>query len=135
MKTEGIILCVDDEETILSALEMQLQDQFGSRFIIELAQSAADAWEILESYGARHLDVLVIISDWQMPVVKGDEFLIEAHHRFPQVVKIMLSGQATATARTRAEEEGGLFRFLDKPWDPQELREVIEQGLAQGRPT
>lgn len=130
MSADGIILCVDDEETILSALEMQLQDQFGKRFIIELAQGAKDAWEILESYDARQLDVLVIISDWQMPVIKGDEFLIEAHRRFPRVVKIMLSGQATTEARQRAEREGGLFRFIDKPWDPEELRRIIEEGLA-----
>lgn len=131
MNTDGVILCVDDEETILSSLEMQLQDQFGSRFTVELAMGAADAWEILESYEQNQLDVLVIITDWQMPVVKGDEFLIEAHRRFPRVVKIMLSGQATSAARKNAVENGGLFRFIDKPWQPEELRRAIEDGLIE----
>ncbi|TVQ37781.1 MAG: response regulator, partial [Wenzhouxiangella sp.] len=72
---EGVILCVDDEETILDSLDMQLQSLFGARFLVELALSAGDAWEILESYQCNQLPVLIIITDWQMPVVKGDEFL------------------------------------------------------------
>lgn len=134
MNTEGVILCVDDEETILSSLEMQLQELFGQRFNIELASSAADAWEILESYQSNQLDVLIIITDWQMPMVKGDEFLIEAHRRFPTVIKIMLSGQATSDARKNARRHGGLFRFIDKPWHPDELRQAIEDGLASETP-
>ena len=131
METEGVILCVDDEETILSSLEMQLQEQFGARFTIELAPGADDAWAILESYDQHQLNVLVIITDWQMPMIKGDEFLVEAHKRFPKVVKIMLSGQATSDARRNAQRNGGLFRFIDKPWQPAELRQAIEDGLTE----
>lgn len=131
METEGVILCVDDEETILSSLEMQLQEQFGARFTIELALGADDAWAILESYDQHQLNVLVIITDWQMPMIKGDEFLVEAHKRFPKVVKIMLSGQATSDARRNAQRNGGLFRFIDKPWQPAELRQAIEDGLTE----
>lgn len=131
METEGVILCVDDEETILSSLEMQLQEQFGARFTIELALGADDAWAILESYDQHQLNVLVIITDWQLPMIKGDEFLVEAHKRFPKVVKIMLSGQATSDARRNAQRNGGLFRFIDKPWQPAELRQAIEDGLTE----
>ncbi|MCC5866591.1 MAG: response regulator [Wenzhouxiangella sp.] len=129
---EGVILCVDDEETILDSLDMQLQSLFGTRFLVELALSAGDAWEILESYQCNQLPVLIIITDWQMPLVKGDEFLVEAHRRFPTVIKIMLSGQASPEAVRNAKTRGGLFRFIDKPWQPEDLRQAIEDGLAEG---
>ncbi len=132
MQAEGVILCVDDEETILDSLDMQLQALFHQRFIIELALGAGDAWDILESYDCDQLPVLIIITDWQMPVVKGDEFLVEAHRRFPTVVKIMLSGQANPQAVRNAEQNGGLFRFIGKPWKAEELHQAIHDGLAEG---
>jgi response regulator RpfG family c-di-GMP phosphodiesterase len=67
-----------------------------------------------------------------MPGMKGDEFLVEAHKRFPEVVKIMLSGQAEQAAVDRARKEAGLHEFLAKPWNAAELVESINQGL-QGR--
>lgn len=127
--TDGVILCVDDEETILSSLEMQLDEMFSARFIIELAQGAAEAYEILESYRVGELPLLVIISDWQMPQIKGDEFLIEAHRRFPRVVKIMLSGHADPAAVDNARNHADLYCFLGKPWDKDELRQAILDGM------
>jgi response regulator RpfG family c-di-GMP phosphodiesterase len=64
--------------------------------------------------------------------MKGDEFLIQAHQRFPSVVKIMLSGQAEQAAVDRARKEAGLHEFLAKPWNAAELVEAINQGL-QGK--
>lgn len=127
--TDGVILCVDDEETILCALEMQLGELFGERFIIELAQGAAEAYEVLESYLAGELPLLVIISDWQMPQIKGDEFLIEAHRRFPRVVKIMLSGHADPAAVDNARTRADLYCFLAKPWQRDELCRAIVDGI------
>jgi response regulator RpfG family c-di-GMP phosphodiesterase len=73
--------------------------------------------------------LLVIVSDWLMPGMKGDDFLVEAHRRFPTVVKIMLSGQAEQAAVARAKKEAGLHEFLAKPWNAAELVETINQGL------
>jgi response regulator RpfG family c-di-GMP phosphodiesterase len=73
--------------------------------------------------------LLVIVSDWLMPGMKGDEFLIEAHKRFPSVVKIMLSGQAETAAVDRARREAALHDFLSKPWNAQALVDTINLGL------
>lgn len=132
--TDGVILCVDDEETILDSLDMQLGELFGTRFIVELAQGAAEAYEVLEGYEAGALPLLVIISDWQMPQIKGDEFLIEAHRRFPRVVKIMLSGHADPAAVDNARIHAELYCFLAKPWDKEELRAAIVNGIRDRRP-
>ena len=126
---KGVLLCVDDEVIVLTALKDQLRRAFGSDFVIDVAESAEEALELLEELSDQGHKVLVIVSDWLMPGMKGDEFLIQAHQRFPTVVKIMLSGQAEQSAVDRARREAGLHEFLAKPWNAAELVESINLGL------
>jgi response regulator RpfG family c-di-GMP phosphodiesterase len=74
---------------------------------------------------------LVVVSDWLMPGMKGDEFLIQVHKRFPKVVKIMLTGQAEESAMKRALQEAELHQLFAKPWDDRELIESIKSGLKK----
>ncbi len=127
---KGILLCVDDEIIVLTALKDQLRRAFGSDFVIDVAESAEEALELLDELAEQGHALLVIVSDWLMPGMKGDEFLIEAHKRFPAVVKIMLSGQAESAAVDRARREAGLHDFLSKPWNAETLVETIKQGLG-----
>jgi CheY-like chemotaxis protein len=127
---EKVILCVDDEEIVLNSLEMQLKNQFGDEYIYEFAQNAEDALEILEEFDEEGIEVLVIVSDWLMPGIKGDEFLIKVHEKFPRIVKVMLTGQADAQAVERAKTEANLHRCIHKPWQTNELIDTIQSGLA-----
>lgn len=127
----GVLLCVDDEIIVLIALKDQLRRAFGNNFVIEVAESAEEALDLLDELAGEGHTLLVIISDWLMPGMKGDEFLIQAHGRFPSVVKIMLSGQAEAEAVDRARREAALHDFLPKPWDAEALVESINQGLRE----
>jgi len=122
---KGVLLCVDDEVIVLTALKDQLRRAFGSDFVIDVAESAEEALELLEELSEQGHKVLVIVSDWLMPGMKGDEFLIQAHQRFPTVIKIMLSGQAEQAAVDRARREAGLHEFLAKPWNAAELVDSI----------
>jgi CheY-like chemotaxis protein len=126
---KGVLLCVDDEIIVLTALKDQLRRAFGNEFVIDIAESAEEALELLDELSAAGHKLLVIVSDWLMPGMKGDEFLIEAHKRFPSVVKIMLSGQAETAAVDRARKEAALHDFLAKPWNAAELVESINLGL------
>ena len=126
---KGILLCVDDEIIVLTALKDQLRRAFGNDFVIDIAESAEEALELLDELAEQGHKLLVIGSDWLMPGMTGDEFLIQAHRRFPSVVKIMLSGQAEQAAVDRARKEAGLHEFLSKPWNAAELVESINQGL------
>ena len=126
---KGVLLCVDDEIIVLTALKDQLRRAFGNEFHIDVAESAEEALELLDELSGQGHRLLVIVSDWLMPGMKGDEFLVQAHKRFPTVVKIMLSGQAQQEAVDRAKREGGLHEFLAKPWNAAELVETINQGL------
>lgn len=125
----GVLLCVDDEIIVLTALKDQLHRAFGSSFVIEVAESAEEGLELLDELADDGHTLLVIVSDWLMPGMKGDEFLIQAHRRFPSVVKIMLSGQAESGAVDRARREAALHDFLAKPWDAEALVESINEGL------
>jgi len=125
------ILCVDDEEFVLKALYQDLSNHFGEEYIIELAQSAADGLEILDEIQEDNIEVVVIISDWMMPGMKGDEFLVEAHKKFPKVIKILLTGQADKDAIQNAKENADLKQAVFKPWDSVELIELIKSNLKE----
>lgn len=125
------ILCVDDEVIILNSLLRQLQAAFGDRYVYEISENAEEALEIVEELQAENTDVIVIVSDWLMPGMKGDEFLTEIHKKFPKVVKILLTGQADEAAVERAKTQANLHRYLQKPWSEQELIACIQEGLNQ----
>ena len=129
VQEKGVLLCVDDEPIVLTALRDQLRRAYGSEYVIDVAESAEEALELLDELAGEGHRLLVIVSDWLMPGMKGDEFLVQAHRRFPTVVKILLSGQAEQAAVDRARREAGLHEFLAKPWNAQELVEAINQGL------
>ena len=126
-----VILCVDDEVLILDSLKIQLKKEFQNQFIYEAAQSAKKALEIIEELQEESIDILVIVSDWLMPGMKGDDFLIQVHQKFPNIVKIMLTGQADLRAVDRAKKYANLYTCLSKPWNNKELVEKIKSGLAK----
>lgn len=129
--TKPFILCVDDDKTILLSLRAQLRHCFGARFSYEIAESAREAWEVIEEFNERGDTLVLIISDWLMPETKGDEFLIQVHERFPQIVKMMLTGQADPDAIERAQRQANLAHCFTKPWTRDELTRVIESALNQ----
>ena len=128
--SESAIICVDDEIVILDSLKEQLKRKFGNRFIYEMAESAEEAWEIIEELQEDGIKIIAIVSDWLMPGIKGDEFLIQIHHTFPQVTKVMLTGQADEDAIARARQEANLHACLYKPWTEEELTEVIDTAVG-----
>ncbi|MDJ0679659.1 MAG: response regulator [Xenococcaceae cyanobacterium MO_167.B52] len=127
--SEPAIICVDDEVVILESLKKQLKRKFGSSFIYEVAESAEEAWEIIEELNSENIPIIAIVSDWLMPGVKGDEFLIQIHQQFPEVIKVMLTGQADNNAIDRAKEEANLHACLYKPWTESELMEIITTAI------
>lgn len=125
------ILCVDDESTILNSLLRQLQDAFDDAYHYEIAENAEEALEVITELYEENTNVLVIVSDWLMPGAKGDEFLINVHQKFPNIIKIMLTGQADTDAVQRAVEQANLHACLAKPWSEQELVNTIQSAIAQ----
>ncbi|WP_027389605.1 response regulator [Chrysiogenes arsenatis] len=129
---KGAILCVDDERIILESLKNQLGQEFGKEYIIELALSADEALEIIDDLQSESVSMLVVISDWLMPGMKGDELLLEIHQRMPQVAKIILSGQADESSIKMLHEKVQLQKFIAKPWKAEELITIIREGIRHG---
>ncbi len=123
------ILCVDDEASILEALKQQLKRCFGDQYVYEVAQSAEEAWLVIDELELESIKILIIVSDWLMPNVRGDEFLTQVHQRFPQIITVMLTGQADETAIERAKQQANLFACIYKPWSEHDLRSVIGAAL------
>ncbi|MCC5944248.1 MAG: response regulator [Bernardetiaceae bacterium] len=131
MKYQKAILCVDDEPMVLESLKLQLRDFLSEDCIIEIAESAEEGLEILDFFQHQNIVTLVLISDWLMPGMKGDEFLIRAHRKFPEVISIMLSGQADKDAVQNAKDNANLHEFINKPWEAQELIQKVEQAFKK----
>jgi CheY-like chemotaxis protein len=125
-----VILCVDDEPDILNNLKIQLKNEFKNDYFYELAESGDEALDLLKDF-QEEVQVIVVISDWLMPGIKGDELLIKVHQKYPKIIKVMLTGQADAGALQRAVQEADLYCCLYKPWQSKELIETIKSGLAK----
>jgi diguanylate cyclase (GGDEF)-like protein/PAS domain S-box-containing protein len=123
------ILCVDDEQIVLTSLKTQLNTFFGSDYDIELAQSAEDALEIIEELKQDNIEIELIISDFLMPKMKGDEFLIKSQKILPKAKKILLTGQADLDGVTNIINNGALYRYIQKPWEQTDLIITIKEAL------
>ena len=124
-----VILCVDDERIILSSLRAQLHNNLSADFEIEVAESAEEALEIIKELISAKVEIPVIIADQIMPGMKGDELLSKVKTLSPQSLTIMLTGQASADAVGKAVNKAGLFRYLSKPWDEDDLILTIQSAL------
>ena len=107
-----VIICVDDESSVLESLKIQLRNAFANSYSYEMAESADEALELIAELQQHQSVVLVIVSDWLMPGIKGDELLIKIHQQFPHTVKVMLTGQANEEAIQRAINEADLYACL-----------------------
>lgn len=117
------LLLVDDEPNLTSALVRSLDR---TQFEIFTADSAQQGLMILAGH-----DIDVVVSDERMPGMSGSQFLAEVRKKWPNTIRMILSGQADLEAAVRAINEGEVYRFLLKPCHPKELQLTILQGLQQ----
>ncbi|WP_038822259.1 response regulator, partial [Pseudomonas aeruginosa] len=82
--------------------------------------------------------IQVLVSDQRMPQMSGAELLAQARERYPETLRILLTGYSDLDAAVDALNDGGIFRYLTKPWNPQEmaftLRQAAEIASRQGLP-
>lgn len=129
--SKPVILCVDDERMVLDSLRTQLAAAFGDAYIYERAEDAEEALDVINDLNEEGISVILIISDWLMPGLRGDELLIQIHKNYPNVIKIMLTGQADEVAIERAKKQANLHSCLSKPWLESDLLETIKSGLSK----
>jgi len=121
MQKKYNVLCVDDEENVLRALQRSFRKEMFNVFV---ASSGQEGLKILEN-----LAVHLIIADFRMPEMNGVEFLAEARKIQPDAIRMLLSGYASIDMVTKAVNESGIYRLLTKPWDEIELRQEVNLAL------
>lgn len=120
--TKHPILVVDDEEEILFSLRGLLRQEFE----LHTAQSGAEAIDIMR----RHV-IHVIMTDQRMPQMTGVELLQKARGECPEAVRMVFTGYADIKAVIDSINQGQIFRYLTKPWDPDELVAALRQGCEE----
>ena len=131
MNSLKYILIIDDEIAVIESLKSQIQSIFGKEFIYEVATSAEEGLTIVNELLNEDIDILITISDWLMPGMKGDEFLIELHKLIPEAIKLMVTGHATQDAIQRAYLEANLYQVLYKPWNEKQLIAIIKDAISK----
>jgi CheY-like chemotaxis protein len=125
-----VILCVDDEPLILEALKTELRSRFSSRFSYETALDGLEALALIEELVAEGISIVLVVSDWMMPGIKGDEFLSRVHVRWPSIRTILITGHADREALERLLSSEGAPHILPKPWKSQDLLGLVERLCA-----
>lgn len=121
VNSKPIILVVDDEPDNLDLLYRT----FHREFKVLRAESGPAALEILEKQG----EVAVIISDQRMPYMSGTEFLSLTATRYPDTIRIILTGYTDVGDLVDAINSGKVFKYVTKPWDDEELKAVVRQAV------
>jgi class 3 adenylate cyclase/PAS domain-containing protein len=125
------ILLVDDEPMVLESLAEDLLRNFGQDYQIEAAESGEEALEVVEELQGEGIEIAVVISDQVMPGLKGDELLSQIHLQYPNILKIMLTGQAGVDAVGNAVNSANLYRYLAKPWNAIDLNLTVKEALTK----
>jgi FixJ family two-component response regulator len=121
----AMILCVDDEPSVLSSLQLLLSRDYD----VHTACGGPEGLEMLAKLGP----VPVVVSDMRMPGMSGAEFLAEVAKRSPSSAGVLLTGVTDIEAAAAAINAGNLFRFLLKPCAAEELRSTLKAGVEQHR--
>ncbi len=125
----SVIICVDDEQTILESIKIELKQALGDQYLIETAESGEEALELVEQLLEEDYEIPLVISDYIMPDLKGDEVLKQIHLRSPDTLKIMLTGQADISAVANAIKYAKLYRYIAKPWETDDLILTVQEAI------
>jgi len=120
------IMLVDDEEMVLNSMK--------SFFAIESnykLMTYTSPLKALEDLDRSHAHVDLVISDYLMPEMDGITFLAKVKEKLPMVPRILLTGYADKENAIKAINNVGLYQYIEKPWDNEDLKLVIRNGLEK----
>jgi thioredoxin reductase (NADPH) len=133
--TKPILLTVDDDPEVLSAIERDLRDQYRNDYLVLKAKSGDEALQAAKEIQERGRSIALFLVDQRMPGMSGTELLVELRKLFPEARKVLLTAYADTAAAIDSINEIGLDHYLLKPWDPPEERlyPVLDDLLAEWR--
>ncbi|WP_442511128.1 response regulator [Novipirellula sp. SH528] len=116
------ILIVDDEPDVLFSLTGLLRRDFN----VHTATSGAEALQIMREH-----PVHVIMTDQRMPSMTGSELMQKVRNAHPEAIRIIFTGYADTRAVVDAINQGELYRYITKPWDPDDLLEMLKEAAQR----
>ena len=119
------IMVVDDEDMVTISIKsfLDLETDYG----VITFTSPTKALEYLKEGNS----VDLIVSDFLMPDMDGIEFLLQVKHSHPEVTRILLTGYADKENAIKAINDVGLYQYIEKPWDNEDMRLIIKNGLEK----
>lgn len=118
------VLVVDDEEMVLKSIGNYLEME--TDYHIVTFSSPVTALKSLDN-----TEVDLVISDYLMPEMNGIEFLLKLKEKFPLATRILLTAYGDKENAIRAINELGLFQYIEKPWDNEQLKLSVRNGLER----
>ncbi len=135
-----IVLTVDDDPHVLSAISRDLRKEYGSEYRVMRAGTGDAALELVEELKAAGAPVALFLSDQRMPGIGGVEFLSRAAEHYPKARRVLLTAYSDTEAAVAAINESRVHYYLSKPWDPPEerlfpvLADMLDEWRAEYRP-
>ena len=115
------VLVVDDEEAILETMTFTFQDDYE----VYTSTDARKALDILDDKGP----FAVVLTDQRMPGMSGVEFVAEVFRRHPATVRMILTGFSDIEAIIQAINDGHVYAYITKPWEPEQLKQLMKQAV------
>lgn len=122
------LLCVDDERILLESLKAELRRELGGEYQIETAESGEEALALIRQLTLEGEELLMVISDENMPGIKGHRLLAEIRRLTPSTALVLMTGYSDLDAVREAVNSAGLYRYMNKPWRIEELAFTIRQA-------
>jgi signal transduction histidine kinase len=119
MKARHTLLVVDDEPDVVKSV----QDLLRMKYRVLGATSARQAMDLMAQE-----EVHVVMSDQRMPETTGVDFLRKVRGDFPEAIRLLFTGYADIRAVIDAINQGNVYRYITKPWDPDELETIIDEA-------
>ena len=120
--TKHCLLIVDDEPNVCDSVHDLLRREFR----VLKAHSAQEGYEQLQ-----HEEVHIIMSDQRMPQISGVELLTKVKSRYPHAIRMLFTGFADLESIIAAINQGHVFQFVKKPWQPEELEAAVRQAAEE----
>jgi response regulator RpfG family c-di-GMP phosphodiesterase len=120
--TRHCVLIVDDEPDVCDSV----QDLLRREFRVLKAHSAEEGYRIMQEE-----EVHIVMSDQRMPQITGVEMLTKLKARHPHAIRMLFTGFADLESVIAAINQGHIFQFLKKPWQPEELLAAVRQAALE----
>jgi diguanylate cyclase (GGDEF)-like protein len=128
--SKGVIICIDDDRTILVSLRDQLNRIVNDEYDIELAESGEEALELFQEIKSSNIEIPLAICDQMLSGMSGEEVLIKIHAEQIQTRTILLTGQPNLEGVLKAINQANLYRYISKPWEETDLSLTVREALT-----